>query len=481
MQTLAGWLACACVGLRKDILFLPSQTRHDAVRSVWMIFLALVLAHGEALSTQPLPLRISGEWVDVSGYASKHKGGRWVLDYARGKDCTFLFHAIHVFNKDKAARALASLPRIETLEKNPLVFEFPIATASKERQALDSEFRDELHDMVRRRFDGDSAATKATNAHMARIAVLFGLTASCWAGWAQGDVIATFFLPFAHWLLAAHTCHDATHGSLSSNPAVNYALQFTAHPLYFNVFVWIPQHLLSHHQFTNELDDVDIHHFAPCVLSTHIDDSEQSNPWTFVLKGCLTTLGTCILQPMRTVFDLNTPNFEENITPVSECVSKTTVALSMLPSLAVLLWPMLSHPDHLAFIEIWPWVASSLIWTSMTQTSHIQGQCQQTENNAACWTAQQIASSLDYSIHDKRTHAVVSALTGGLNAQALHHALPTISQCHLPEIYEEYVEICEKHNVRRSTSPNLATATTEMLDFVFSESDRRKQKSSLVV
>ena len=72
-------------------------------------------------------------------------------------------------------------------------------------------------------------------------------------------------LPLAQWLLAVHTVkHEATYGgALSLSPSINCWAQFTAHPILFNVYVWIPQHVLSHHQYANDPQhDVDVHHFA---------------------------------------------------------------------------------------------------------------------------------------------------------------------------------------------------------------------------
>ena len=167
----------------------------------------------------------------------------------------------------------------------------------------------ELRALVRRRFGTDPDAAKATPGQWLRIGLFGALTASAWLRWLQGSVLATLILPFAAWLLVAHTAHDATHGSLSKRPWVNYWLQFTAHPLFFNVFVWIPQHLHSHHQFTNEHDfDVDLHHFAPAALSPETPINDKFNEaWTFCWKGCLTTLGTSLLQPLRTLLDKPTP------------------------------------------------------------------------------------------------------------------------------------------------------------------------------
>ena len=165
-----------------------------------------------------------------------------------------------------------------------------------------------------------------------RIGLLAVATGFCWQGWSEGNVGLVAILPFVHWLLAAHTCHEATHATLSTNEHVNYWLQFTAHPIMFNVFVWIPQHLLSHHQYTNDPNmDVDVHHFAPALLSAEQEPFENHSAWTFVWKGALTTLGTCILQPMRTILDSKTPNFDDNITPIPEGVSLGPHHLNNVP------------------------------------------------------------------------------------------------------------------------------------------------------
>ena len=54
--------------------------------------------------------------------------------------------------------------------------------------------------------------------------------------------------------------------------------------------------------------------------------------WTFVWKGFLTTLGTSILQPLRTLLEKPTPNYEVNVTPVPLAVTKWQLLLSVLPS-----------------------------------------------------------------------------------------------------------------------------------------------------
>ena len=456
----------------------------------------------ERVSTTSLPLRINGAWYDLSSYADEHPGGRWLLEYARGRDVTALFHAIHMKNSKLATAALSRLPRLESesLPQPSRPCPFPSEQASEGTlqgpyvlagldgkpvpeapplPPIESELRRDLAEMLRREFP-TPASSKASAAHWARtIAALVG-TVACWAGWVQGSALACLLLPFVHWVLIAHTVHEATHGNLHTDPRINFWAQFTSHPICFNVFVWIPQHLLSHHQYTNDYEhDVDCHHFAPALISDAMPrmasaESSFNEGWTFVWKGFLTTLGTSILQPLRTLREKPTPNYDVNVTPVPAAVSKRTLWLSVLPSLLVLLYPLLvwlpQAPLLGLWLLVWPWVGMSLIFTTMTQVSHVQQSCQPTQAQSGCWTARQIHASLDYSLGAATPmpeQQLVTALAAGLNAQSLHHAMPTLSCAHFPRMYAEYRQICERHGVTIRHSENVGTAVREMLEYVF--------------
>ena len=62
------------------------------------------------------------------------------------------------------------------------------------------------------------------------------------------------------------------------------------------------------------------------------------------------------------------------MTPVPAAVSKRTLWLSVVPSLLVLLYPLLAWvpkaPLLGLWLWLWPWVGMSLIFTIMTQVSH---------------------------------------------------------------------------------------------------------------
>ena len=152
----------------------------------------------------PLPLRIDGEWYDARDYAeTAHAGGRWLVEYARGRDVSFLFKSIHSLNEEKASSALRKLPKIDTPE-DAAPYGFALADEPEDVE-VDSPLRKELRALVRRRFGTDPDAAKATPGQWFRIGLFGALTASAWLRWLQGSVLATLILPFAAWLLVAHT------------------------------------------------------------------------------------------------------------------------------------------------------------------------------------------------------------------------------------------------------------------------------------
>ena len=126
-----------------------------------------------------LPLRIDGEWYDARHYAeTAHAGGRWLVEYARGRDVSFLFKSIHSLNEEKARNALLKLPKIaEPHDAAP--YGFALGEEPDEVE-IDSPLRKELRALVRRRFGTDPDAAKATPGQWLRIGLFGALTASAW-------------------------------------------------------------------------------------------------------------------------------------------------------------------------------------------------------------------------------------------------------------------------------------------------------------
>merc|ERR1712150_209167 len=335
---------------------------------------------------------------------------------------------------------------------------------------------------------GTPESAKADMRHWVLIGISLVLTGCCWAGWIQGNLLAALVLPFVHWFLTGLTFHEAGHGNLSSNPAVNNAMQFTSLPIVYNPWVFWSSHIFSHHQYTNDEDyDVDVHLWSPIRLceATTVTGPPAAFLGTkgvdqFLLKSTLSTLNTCILAPGRILLDRQTST---RIDSVPAGVNKPDLALSLLPSLLVILWPVLafhSDPLRMVFLMLWPWLVSGTIWTIVTQVSHFQSECQfppQDELNEgeACWWKRQAETTLEYS----QDSVLWTYLTAGLNMQGLHHVTAgQVCFCHFPRIYPKYAAICAKHGVEIRSKENLWSAMVSL--FMFVDRINPKSEASLV-
>ena len=203
---------------------------------------------------RPLHVRIDGRWYDVTGWADKHPGGRYVLEWADGFDITGAFHTIHLFGGKTASSVLKALPKVaETsltagesvppilpkVDRVPMEAQAPTtmdafmnvgervvqlvsppAYATGDPRALprptvpasglswqqpvatvaESGLKHDLEALLHRHF-ASPADYKATPEHWARIGGTFILWLVCLVGWVQASIPATLVLPFAQWLL----------------------------------------------------------------------------------------------------------------------------------------------------------------------------------------------------------------------------------------------------------------------------------------
>ena len=98
-------------------------------------------------------------------------------------------------------------------------------------------------------------------------------------------------------------------------------------------------------------------------------------------RASRTTLGTSILQPLRTLLEKPTPNYDVNVTPVPAAVDKRTLGFDLRPSFLLRSSlpadrPRSARAAPRPILMAWPWVGMSMIFTTMTQVSHVQEQTQ---------------------------------------------------------------------------------------------------------
>lgn len=485
---------------------------------------------------QPLHVKIDGRWYDVTDWADKHPGGRFVLEWADGFDITNAFHTIHLFSSQKSSKVLDKLPEADLSRRHqeaqvlPLIERAPMSTqqatgmdgfmeagekivqlmsppaaeppekvpvspasglAWQQQQGQhrqeeqehgipplsavgavgESALKLDLQAMLNRNFDSP-AEYKATPEHWLRILGALAVWAVCLKGWVVGSLPETLLLPFAQWLLFSPTVHEASHSTLSTVPWVNKAAAFCGLPFIYNPYIWWRQHILSHHQYTNDdVLDVDLHHLRPARLHPGCEVDEGYSGANFIFKGYFSTLGMAALWPIRVLQDKSTGRWYENlVTPKPDAVSDREFMLSVLPVAFVLIWPWLRVlAGDINLIEgffqwYYPWAVTGAIWTVMTQVSHVQEDCQRPPTGSPDdFFRWQIESALDYSVHSE----LVPKLTATLNLQSMHHVMPSVCGCHFHKLYPEYKAICERHGVRLNTRKDVSAAWRSCIKRVF--------------
>merc|ERR1711971_959547 len=97
---------------------------------------------------------------------------------------------------------------------------------------------------------------------------------------------------------------------------------------------------------------------------------------------------------------------------------------------------------------------ASFYFFIFTQGTHYQKECfpAPEELEHLSFAKRQVVASIDFAV-DSSFWGFVS---GGLNAQALHHCLPSVSQAHYRALYPKFQKICKKHGVDLKVAPSVA-------------------------
>jgi len=228
--------------------------------------------------------RISGADYDLSSFVGRHPGGPIAIGLGQGEDCTNLFRTYHP--TDTRARAVLLKYRVKKEEKKEERKEeekdrtTPLGGAGDDEGVPygdvgipDSEFHEDLINMVRTHFKGRGpAAHKASTAHNMVVGAIAALYLALFVGWLYGSWLALPFLGVFAWLVGVNTSHDASHFAYSKNWLLNHMLVFTSMPFLYNPYTWYHQHVVVHHNHTNEAEeDCDLRHFHPFCLHPEIE------------------------------------------------------------------------------------------------------------------------------------------------------------------------------------------------------------------
>eukprot|EP00636_Phaeomonas_parva_P003541 CAMPEP_0118862098 /NCGR_PEP_ID=MMETSP1163-20130328/7412_1 /TAXON_ID=124430 /ORGANISM="Phaeomonas parva, Strain CCMP2877" /LENGTH=503 /DNA_ID=CAMNT_0006795965 /DNA_START=145 /DNA_END=1653 /DNA_ORIENTATION=- len=436
--------------------------------------------------------RIHGRDYDLTDFVDEHPGGRVSILLGKGVDCTNLFESYHIFNEPRKR-----LQKYAVGDKDEPVPEDP------------SEFHREFRQLLKDHFKGQGKwAHKAKWSHAALIGVALGVEFVSWYGWYTGQTWALLTLPLAAWIIMTNVAHDGSHFATSKHPIVNEWGLAMAAPFFYTNTSWYIQHVVSHHQETNQPgNDADLHHMP--FSRWHRGVAHEGNfsgvgnlLWQ-VLAFTLSSVMLSVVHPFKFAIwpmgeyliyggegmsSVYFGNHKETPVPLHDGSGPTELAVMRIGgaltragymisrisldvtlwlwSLSVLVLPWYLHGVNgkaLAFAII-PFVIASLFFMVVTQVSHVQEETQTNEIvNEPDFFKRQAMTSMDYSAPSN----FARFWTGGLNMQSIHHVCPGLNSSHYTDIYPAFHALCVKHGCAPAKADNIVHALYKHLKYVY--------------
>merc|ERR1712007_121052 len=217
---------------------------------------------------------------------------------------------------------------------------------------------------------------------------------------------------------------------------------------------------MSHHIYTNAENDVDLYHIEPFVymkkgvgivniklhyvrlayvVSLSIPHLAVSVPYGLVFGHVDPAHGHAMYDRMKSI---NAHRVELRTDMMLELVAQF--------AFGALCVYVQGFVKALCFIMSTATI-SSYLFAFFTQVSHLQEECFPEKQSDASFARRQVMSSMDFAADS----IVWGHISGGLNMQALHHCIPSVSAMHLRDLYPKFRQVCKKHGVQLKEASSL--------------------------
>lgn len=417
---------------------------------------------------------IHGKKYDLSAWVKDHPGGERAIELGRNRDCTGLFESYHIFaDRAKLEKILAQFEiRDEAAPEvvaddvwaeavgtrgGPRPGEASAAEVKSKANPTGLVFNDAFHEDVKELVTShyQKSGCKKMKTWVGCFMVLL-VCAEVYVAYMflKGSTIAVFLLPTIGWMLCSNLAHDGSHFAVSERPWINMLASYAGMPLFFNATCWHIQHVVQHHVYTNDENDVDLYHFLPVCRTSRFTKwaSQYHFQWLAIFFVLPTSVGHLIyivpLDLLTKQVDLMTGKRR-----YSECQNLEDFvarnSLQMVAELSSALIFFVVNVYFQGFVEglrrmFMVYSIASFWFIVITQGAHLQQECMVgKEDKYQSWAKRQSATSVNF-----RPDSYFWLLfTGALNMQSLHHVVPCVGSSQLIDIYPEYKELCTKHGV----------------------------------
>eukprot|EP00419_Tripos_fusus_P086187 CAMPEP_0172865036 /NCGR_PEP_ID=MMETSP1075-20121228/81173_1 /TAXON_ID=2916 /ORGANISM="Ceratium fusus, Strain PA161109" /LENGTH=551 /DNA_ID=CAMNT_0013714021 /DNA_START=35 /DNA_END=1688 /DNA_ORIENTATION=+ len=391
---------------------------------------------------------IHGKQYDMTGYVKHHPGGEWAINLGRNRDCTGLFESYHVFaDRAKLDKILARY-EIRQIHDRP-----PVDVPSKiDDLVFNDAFHQEVKEMCRKHFQGKSHKMKPSACCVNLMMVFLQIYSIYY--FLCGRIWAMIVWPLTGALLSFTLAHDASHFAVSRRPWLNSLASYAGMPTTFPATCWSLQHVVQHHVYVNDHDDVDLFHFLPACRTTRLTRWAKSFRWQYLVIWFLLPTVTghlTMVVPVDLIsgqIDLVTGERRyEQVQNLDDFVARSRLNIlgELLTTLTFYVLSIMSFGLVDGIRRMWiTHSIASILFVLATQGAHLQEECMVgTEEEYSSWAKRQAASSVNFAVDSR----FWSFLSGGLNTQSIHHVVPSIACSHYHDLYPEFRRICAKHGI----------------------------------
>ncbi|MFN3403629.1 MAG: fatty acid desaturase family protein [Cytophagaceae bacterium] len=261
-------------------------------------------------------------------------------------------------------------------------------------------------------------------------------------------------------------CHDAVHGSYSSNATVNKVFGYLFNLIGANTFVWSVTHNVVHHTYTNIHGNDEDLEIAPGLIRLDPNDKFRKfqkfqHIYAFFLYG---------FASLSWVFRKDYVKFFKKEIGGIENTKYTKRDLIELFGFKALYYVMfIVIPLIVLDISFWQFLvgflalhfAEGFVLGIVFQLAHVVENTEFPETNTdgnieEAWAVHQMKTTANFA----RKSFIATWICGGLNMQVEHHLFPKICHIHYPAISEIVKKTAEEFNVPYNEFPTFLKAVS---------------------
>ena len=417
-----------------------------------------------------LVTRIHGRYYDVGRF--DHPGGCPALECARDRDATALFESYHALHRARPLKTLTQyeIPREqaeapgrflaeERFGAEPFDWNETLASPFR-RDVIDCATRYLQQERIRRRLPSLRAAAKAPPRRWLEIGLLGVAFFAVLVPYVQGSWLALAAVPIFGWLFMVNFWHDALHFGLSRHPRVNQLLPYVF-PWFMSPTMWMHQHVIGHHVFTNDPHrDPDIRaaprrfRQSPGLAWCPAHNRQKRAARVMVLYSLITLLRNLVRDHL-----FHHAGWVNGAVPLVIGTRRRRllhIAGRLLVSGSLLVWPffLFGFWKALAFATL-PSLVLSELFALFSQVNHLTGpNVDAAQVPSSNWYESQVRASCSYAMGS----CLAFIMSGGLNLQIEHHLLPGVNHAHLFRLSPEIQQICARHGVPYHSYPTFRAA-----------------------